>query len=101
LEIADSILPVFAVVITGWILGATAYLPRGLSDALIHLAYNVAMPALLLVTIAQEPAHALINWVPGLLRRRLMLCFALVFGILRMRVATDWPVRRCTAWPRR
>ena len=59
MEIADLILPVFAVVITGWIVGATGYLSRGLSDALIHFAYNVAMPALLIVTIAQEPAHAL------------------------------------------
>jgi hypothetical protein len=38
LEIADLILPVFAVVVTGWIVGAAGYLPRGLSDALIHFA---------------------------------------------------------------
>ena len=86
MEIADLILPVFAVVITGWMVGATGYLPRGLSDALIHFAYNVAMPALLIVTIAHEPARSLIDW------RFLvsfgggsLLCFALVFGILRMR----------------
>jgi malonate transporter and related proteins len=86
LEIADLILPVFAVVITGWIVGATGYLSRGLSDALIHFAYNVAMPALLIVTIAQEPGHSLIDW------RFLisfgggsLLCFALVFAVVRMR----------------
>jgi predicted permease len=86
LEIADLILPVFAVVVTGWLVGAGGYLPRGLSDALIHFAYNVAMPALLIVTIAQEPADALIDW------RFLiafgggsLLCFALVFGIMRLR----------------
>jgi malonate transporter len=86
LEIADLILPVFAVVITGWIVGATGYLSRGLSDALIHFAYNVAMPALLIVTIAQEPAHSLINW--GILAAfggGSLLCFALVFGIVRLR----------------
>ncbi len=86
MEIADLILPVFAVVVTGWIVGATGYLPRGLSDALIHFAYNVAMPALLIVTIAQEPAHALINW--GFLAPfggGSLLCFALVFGVVRMR----------------
>jgi malonate transporter len=86
LEIVDLILPVFAVVITGWIVGATGYLSRGLSDALIHFAYNVAMPALLIVTIAQEPAQSLLNW------RFLvsfgggsLLCFALVLGTLRLR----------------
>ncbi len=86
MEIADLILPVFAVVITGWIVGATGYLSRGLSDALIHFAYNVAMPALLIVTIAQEPAHALIDW--GFLVSfggGSLLCFALVFGGLRLR----------------
>ena len=35
---------------------------RDLSDALIHFAYNVAMPALLVVTIAQEPARSLLAW---------------------------------------
>jgi predicted permease len=80
-RIADLILPVFAVILTGWIVSYTGYLSRTLSDALIHFAYNIAMPALLIVTIAQEPAHSLINW------RFLvafgggsLLCFVLVFG---------------------
>lgn len=55
MRIADLILPVFAVIVTGWIVGYTGYLSRTLSDALIHFAYNIAMPALLIVTIAQEP----------------------------------------------
>src|ERR1700742_1389006 len=83
MRIADLILPVFAVILTGWIVGYTGYLSRALSDALIHFAYNIAMPALLIVTIAQEPSHSLINW------RFLvafgggsLLCFILVFGIL-------------------
>jgi malonate transporter and related proteins len=82
-RIAALILPVFAVILTGWIVAVTGYLSRALSDALIHFAYNVAMPALLIVTIAQEPAHSLINW------RFLiafgggsLLCFILVFGIM-------------------
>ena len=62
MRIADLILPVFAVILTGWIVGYTGYLSRALSDALIHFAYNIAMPALLIVTIAQEPSHSLINW---------------------------------------
>jgi len=86
-RIADLILPVFAVIVTGWIVGYTGYLSRALSDALIHFAYNIAMPALLIVTIAQEPGHSLINW------RFLvafgggsLLCFILVFGITSIQV---------------
>jgi malonate transporter len=87
-RIADLILPVFAVILTGWIVGYTGYLSRALSGALIHFAYNIAMPALLIVTIAQEPAHSLINW------RFLvafgggsLLCFILLFGVMSIRVS--------------
>jgi predicted permease len=83
MRIAELILPVFAVILTGWIAGYTGYLSRALSDALIHFAYNIAMPALLIVTIAQEPSHSLIDW------RFLiafgggsLFCFILVFGIM-------------------
>jgi hypothetical protein len=90
LQVADLVLPVFAVVLTGWIVGATGYLARSLSDALIHFDYNIAMPALLIVTIAQEPAYSLIDW------RFLiafgggsLLCFALVFGMVRLQGRHD------------
>jgi malonate transporter and related proteins len=87
-QIADLILPVFAVILTGWIVGYTGYLSRKLSDALIHFAYNIAMPALLIVTIAQEPGRSLINgrflvaFGGGSL-----LCFILVFGITSLRAS--------------
>jgi malonate transporter len=88
MRIAGLILPVFAVIVTGWIVGYTRYLSRALSDALVHFAYNIAMPALLIVIIAQEPSHSLINW------RFLvafgggsLLCFILVFGILSIRAS--------------
>jgi malonate transporter len=88
MRIADLIFPVFAVILTGWIVSYTGYLSRALSDALIHFAYNIAMPALLIVTIAQEPSHSLINW------RFLvafgggsLLCFLLVFGIMSIRAS--------------
>jgi hypothetical protein len=84
-RIADLILPVFAVILTGWIVGFTGYLSRTLSNGLIHFAYNIAMPALLIVTIAQEPSHSLFRW------RFLvafgggsLLCFILVFGVMSM-----------------
>jgi hypothetical protein len=79
-EIADLILPVFAVIVTGWLAGYLGYVSRALSDALIHFAYNIAMPALLFVTIGQESARALLAW------RFLiafgggsLVCFAVVF----------------------
>jgi malonate transporter and related proteins len=82
-QIAELILPVFAVIVTGWIAGYSGYLSRSSSDALIHFAYNIAMPALLIVTIAQEPGRSLINW------RFLvafgggsLVCFLLVFGVM-------------------
>ena len=88
MQIADLILPVFAVILTGWIVGYTGYLSRTLSDGLIHFAYNIAMPALLIVTIAREPSHSLINW------RFLvafgggsLLCFIFVFGIMSIRAS--------------
>src|ERR1700755_1257954 len=87
-RIADLILPVFAVILSGWLVGYTGYLSRTLSDALIHFAYNIAMPALLIVTIAQEPSHSLINW------RFLvafgggsLFCFILVFSITSFRAS--------------
>ena len=88
MQIADLILPVFAVIVTGLIVGYTGYLSREVSGALIHFAYNIAMPALLIVTIAQEPAHSLIRW------RFLvafgggsLLCFILVFGVMSIYVS--------------
>jgi malonate transporter and related proteins len=89
-RIADLILPVFAVILTGWIVGYTGYLPRALSNALIHFAYNIAMPALLIVTIAQEPSHSLIN-----LRFLVafgggsLICFILVFGVMSIRASRN------------
>src|SRR5580692_13223214 len=45
MQVADLILPVFAVIVTGWLAGYLGYVARDVSDALIHFAYNVAMPA--------------------------------------------------------
>jgi predicted permease len=84
MEVADLVLPVFAIIVTGWLAGWLGYISRSLADGLVHFAYNVAMPALLFVTIAQEPARNLLEW------RFLLtfgggsaLCFALVFLAIR------------------
>ena len=86
MRIADLILPVFAVILTGWFVGYAGYLSRSLSGALIHFAYNIAMPALLVVTIAQEPGRSLINGrFLAAFGGGSLLCFLLVFGIMSIR----------------
>jgi predicted permease len=83
MEIADLVLPVFAVIVTGWVLGAVGYVPRALAEALIQFAYRVAMPALLFVTIGQEPVRALFAWRFLLaFGGGSLLCFALVFAAM-------------------
>ena len=84
MQVADLVLPVFAIIVTGWLAGWLGYISRSLADGLVHFAYNVAMPALLFVTIAQEPARNLLEW------RFLLafgggsiLCFTLVFLAVR------------------
>jgi len=86
MDVANLVLPVFAIIVTGWLAGWSGYVSRSLADGLAHFAYNVAMPALLVVTIAQEPAR-------NLLQGRFLLafgggsalCFALVFLAVRVR----------------
>src|SRR6185369_8775517 len=85
MQVADLVLPVFAIIVTGWLAGWLGYISRSLADGLVHFAYNVAMPALLFVTIAQEPARNLLEW------RFLLafgggstICFALVFLAARL-----------------
>ena len=84
MQVASLVLPVFAIIVTGWLAGWLGYLSRSLADALVHFAYNVAMPALLIVTIAQEPARNLLEWRFLLaFGGGSLLCFALVFLALR------------------
>jgi predicted permease len=85
MEIANLVLPVFAIIVTGWLAGALGYISQSLAGGLVHFAYNVAMPAPLFVTIAQEPTRNLLEW-------RFLLafgggsvvCFALVFLAVRI-----------------
>src|SRR5262245_29997865 len=90
MRVAELVVPVFAIIVTGWLAGWLGYLSRSLADGLVHFAYNVAMPALLIVTIAQEPADNLLQW------RFLLafgggsiLCFALVFWAVRTKWKCD------------
>src|SRR5919201_966798 len=85
MQVAGLVLPVFAIIVTGWLVGWLGYLSRSLADALVQFAYYVAMPALLVVTIAQEPARNLLEWrFLAAFGGGSMLCFALVFLAVRM-----------------
>ena len=87
MEIAGLVLPVFAIIVTGWLAGWLGYIPRSLADGLVHFAYNIAMPALLFVTIAQEPARNLLEW-------RFLLAFGggslLCFALVSLAVRAGW-----------
>jgi malonate transporter len=90
MQTADLVLPVFAVIVTGWLAGSLGYLSRSLADGLVHFAYNVAMPALLFVTIAQEPARNLAEWrFIAAFGGGSMLCFALVYVAARVSWARE------------
>ena len=85
MEVAQLVLPVFAIIVTGWLAGGLGYISRSQADGLVHFAYNVAMPALLFVTIAQETARNLLEWRFLLaFGGGSMLCFALVFLVVRV-----------------
>jgi malonate transporter len=84
MTIASLILPVFGVILTGWLAGAVGYLPRTLAGPLAQFAYNVAMPALVFLTIAKEPIGSLLDG--GFLAAfggGSMICFAAVLLIAR------------------
>jgi malonate transporter and related proteins len=87
MAVADLVLPVFAIIVTGWLVGWLGYMSRSLADGLVHFAYNIAMPALLVVTIAQEPARNLLEW-------RFLLAFGggslLCFALVCVAVRAGW-----------
>lgn len=90
MQVANLVLPVFAIILTGWLAGQLGYISRSLADGLVHFAYNVAMPALLVVTIAQEPARNLLEWRFLLaFGGGSLLCFALVFLPVRLALGRD------------
>ena len=90
MQVVDLVLPVFAVIVTGWLAGQLGYISRSLADGLVHFAYNVAMPALLFVTVAQEPARNLLEWRFLLaFGGGSLLCFVLVFMAVRIAWTRD------------
>jgi malonate transporter len=62
MTIVNLVVPVTGVILIGWLAGYFNYLSRDISDGLIHFAYNIAMPALLFDTLAQENLESLLAW---------------------------------------
>ncbi len=86
MHIATLVLPVFAVILAGWLAGALGYLPRALAEAVIKFAYTVAMPALIFQTIAEQSIGALLNWrFLAAFGGGTSLCFVAVFLAARFR----------------
>jgi predicted permease len=62
MHVASLILPIFAIILTGWVAGTTGYLARTVAGPLMQFAYYVAMPALVFLTVAKEPLDSLLEW---------------------------------------
>jgi malonate transporter and related proteins len=62
MHLASTILPIFAIVVAGWLAGITGYVPRELGTSLTRFAYYVAMPALVFLTIGDETLRSLLDW---------------------------------------
>jgi predicted permease len=62
MHLAGTILPIFAIILTGWFAGASGYMPRALAAPLMRFAYYVAMPSLVFLTIADQSLHSLLDW---------------------------------------
>lgn len=80
MTVLNLILPITAVIVAGWLAGYFNYIARQVSDGLIHFSYNVAMPALLFGTLAQENLDSLLAWRFLLaFGGGCLICFAAVF----------------------
>jgi len=94
MHLAATILPIFAVIVMGWVAAASGYLPRDLAAPLMRFAYYVAMPALVFQTIADETARALFDWrFLAAFGGGSMLCFAVMVIFERIVHKARW--RHC------
>ncbi|MFM0395562.1 AEC family transporter [Paraburkholderia phytofirmans] len=85
MHLAGTILPIFAIILTGWVAGASGYMPRALAAPLMRFAYYVAMPSLVFLTIADESLHSLLDWrFLAAFGGGSMICFVAVMMFARM-----------------
>lgn len=91
MHLAAMILPIFAIIVTGWLAGGSGYVPRTLAAPLIQFAYHIARPALVFLVIAQETLGSLFE--PRFIAAfggGSMLCFAFVLIVARLVRGKDW-----------
>ncbi|BAO89615.1 AEC family transporter [Caballeronia cordobensis] len=85
MHLAGMILPIFAIILTGWLARVSGYMPHALAPSLMQFAYYVAMPALVFLTIADESLRSLLEWrFLAAFGGGSMICFALM--LLGMRI---------------
>jgi malonate transporter and related proteins len=85
MHLAGTILPIFAIILAGWLAGTSGYMPRALAAPLMRFAYYVAMPSLVFLTIADESLHALLDWrFLAAFGGGSMICFAAVMMFERI-----------------
>jgi hypothetical protein len=85
MHLAGTILPIFAIILAGWVAGVSGYMPRDLAAPLMRFSYYVAMPALVFLTIADETLHSLLDWrFVAAFGGGSMLCFAAVMMFERI-----------------
>lgn len=90
MHLLGLILPIFAIVVAGWLARTTGYLPRELAPLLTRFSYYVAMPALVFLTIGDETLRSLIDWrFLAAFGGGSLLCFAVVMAIARGRRGTS------------
>lgn len=65
MEFLNLLLPIFAIILTGFVVSHFKLLPEAVGDILIQFAYNIGLPALLFLVIAQESLVRLFD--PGFL----------------------------------
>jgi hypothetical protein len=93
MHLAGTILPIFAIILAGWLAGVSGYIPRELAAPLMRFAYYVAMPALVFLTIADETLHSLLDWrFVAAFGGGSMFCFAAV--MIFERIARGASVRK-------
>ncbi|SAK59194.1 auxin efflux carrier [Caballeronia fortuita] len=85
MHLAGMILPIFAIILVGWVARVSGYMPHALAPSLMRFAYYVAMPALVFLTIADESLHSLLEWrFLGAFGGGSMVCFAAVLLAARI-----------------
>ncbi len=62
MNVLGLILPVFAVMVTGYLFVRLKFLSEDISGILIQFVFKVSVPALMFVIIAQEEVETLLNW---------------------------------------